>query len=189
MSTPLATLLAPGTKLPHLGGTLGAYVARADGGVRAVIVAPAKYERTGTWGEYGQDVPGARGIDGLASTNAMAEAGSELARAVRALVIGGCAQWYIPSRLEWLALQTQAPQLFKKTGWYWSSTQFSRDIAWCQDFEYGYSLATRKGSPRRARAVRSVQLQDLSPSALPAGSSPKATRAKKSAAAAASAAE
>lgn len=179
MNAPLALPL-PGTKLPHLGGNLGAYVAHADGSVRALIVSPATHERAGTWGEYGQDVPGARSIDGLASTNAMAEAGSELARAVRALTIGGCALWYIPSRLEWLALQTQAPQLFKKTGWYWSSTQYSRLSAYCQDFEYGYSNAHGKDTPRRARAVRSVQLQDLIPSALPAGSSPSATRAKKS---------
>lgn len=176
------TLPAPGTKLPALGGTLGAYMAQADGTVRALIVAPAKHDCKGIWGEYGQDVPGAHGIDGMASTVAMAEAGSVIATTVRSLVIDGYDDWHIPSQLELLALYTQAPRLFNKNEWYWSSTQYSRYGACCQDFEYGRSRADGKYYHRRARAVRSVQLQDLSASPLPAASSPKATSAKKLAA-------
>src|SRR5690242_15248466 len=38
------------------------------------------------WGEYGQDVPGAKHkVDGLGNTNAMADAGSKVAAEVRAL--------------------------------------------------------------------------------------------------------
>ena len=126
MNAARLTLPAPGTELPHLGGSLGAYVAYPDGTTRALIVASRSNDKTGEWGEYGQDVPGARGIDGLASTNAMAEAGSGLAQAVRALTIGGHIDWYIPSRPELLALYEQAPQLFKDKVWHWSSTQYSR---------------------------------------------------------------
>lgn len=51
------------------------------------------------WGEYGQDVTGAGSYtDGLANTKAMAESGSELAKQVLALNIGGFDDWAIPAR-------------------------------------------------------------------------------------------
>lgn len=160
------TLPTIGTHLPAEGGTLAAILARADGSTYGLIVSHAKHERTGIWGEYGQDVPGARGIHGLASTNAMAEAGSNLASVVRAMVLDGHADWYIPSRLELLAAYEGAPKLFDKDDWYWSSTQYSRLTAWCQSFEYGDSHASGKGYEFRARAARSIPLQPFSPSAL-----------------------
>ncbi len=163
------TLLAHapiGTYLPPEGGTLAAILALPDGRTYGLIVCAAKHERTGIWGEYGQDVPGARGIHGLASTNAMAEAGSNIASVVRAMVLDGHADWYIPSRMELLAAYEGAPDLFDKDDWYWSSTQYSRYDAWCQVFEYGYSVAFLKGNEFRARPVRSIQLQPFTPSAL-----------------------
>lgn len=54
----------------------------------------------------------------------------------------------------WLA----APQLFKKDGWYWSSSQYSRYSAWCQDVEHGISYDGGKGSELRARPVRTIHL-------------------------------
>lgn len=159
-------LPAIGTHLPAEGGTLAAILARADGSTYGLIVSHAKHERTGVWGEYGQDVPCARGIHGLASTNAMAEAGSNIANVVRAMALDGHADWYIPSRMELLAAYEGAPELFDKDGWYWSSTQSSRFHAWCQYFEYGCSHANLKDTEFRARPVRSIQLQPFTPSAL-----------------------
>lgn len=82
----------------------GFYAGRVqiDGQQHALIVAPkAEGETTGKWGEYGQDVPGARSYnDGRANTLAMAEAGSALAQWALGLNIGGYADWYIPSRDE-----------------------------------------------------------------------------------------
>ena len=60
------------------------------------------------WGEYGNDLQAARHLnDGLANTQAMAEASSDLARWMLALDINGFADWYLPSRdeLEILYLQ------------------------------------------------------------------------------------
>lgn len=73
-----------------------------DGQQYALIVAPKmEGETSGKWGEYGQDVPGARSYnDGRANTLAMAEAGSALAQWALGLNIGGYADWYIPSRDE-----------------------------------------------------------------------------------------
>jgi len=73
-----------------------------DGQQYALIVAPKmEGETSGKWGEYGQDVPGARSYnDGRANTLAMAEAGSPLAQWALGLQINGHDDWYIPSRDE-----------------------------------------------------------------------------------------
>jgi len=80
------------------GGFLGRryYV---NGEEYAVIVSGKEGRLRGTWGEYGQDVTGARScIDGAANTEAMAEAGSLIAKEIRALRIGGHDDWHIPAR-------------------------------------------------------------------------------------------
>lgn len=73
-----------------------------DGRQYALIVAPkAEGETTGKWGEYGQEVPGARSYnDGRANTLAMAEAGSALAQWALGLSIAGHDDWHLPSRDE-----------------------------------------------------------------------------------------
>ena len=162
-----AQLPAIGTHLPAQGGTLGAIIARPDGTTYGLIVADAEHDVRGAWGEYGQEVPGAKGPSGASNTAAMLAAGSTIAQAVCALHIDGHADWYIPSRLEMLVLYEASPALFDKDGWYWSSSQYSRYDACCQDFEYGRSYAGSKGYEFRARPVRSIQLQPFNTSALP----------------------
>jgi len=56
---------------------------------------------------------------------------------------------------------------FKKGGvealddvWYWSSTQYSSDLAWCQYFYVGYQDGLSKGGTSRVRAVRSVRISN-----------------------------
>ena len=75
----------------------------------------------------------------------------------------GHADFYLPSRIELLMCYLHAPQVFKTSGWYWSSSQYSRNGAWCQACEYGLSSAYGKDSEFRARPVRSIQLQPSSP--------------------------
>ncbi|BAK75782.1 hypothetical protein NH8B_0950 [Pseudogulbenkiania sp. NH8B] len=99
IAAPVQTPTIPGT--PFAGGF---YVGRfqIDGQQYALIVSPKTAGTlTGKWGEFGQDVPGARSYnDGRANTLAMAEAGSELAQQALALNINGLDDWYIPSRDE-----------------------------------------------------------------------------------------
>lgn len=159
--------VAIGTRCFALGGTLAAILARPDGTTYGLIVADAAHDVTSTWGEYGQDVPGAKGPDGAANTQAMLAAGSPLAQAVRALNIEGHTDWFIASRLQMLALYEASPELFSKDHWYATSSQCSRNTAWCQAFEYGSSTAYDKDDEFRARPVRSVQLQPFTPSQLP----------------------
>lgn len=188
--------------LPAIGAQLeGGYFAglfTLNGDTYGLIVSPrAQGElEEATWGEYGKDLPGARHFnDGLANTQAMAEAGADLARWMLALDINGFADWYLPSRDElellyrhfkpttetnWvyrpgenpssipmgypytaeLPAQTQladfqadAAEAFSPE-WYWSSTQYSPDTAWGQDFGAGYQGLGHKDGELRARAVR-----------------------------------
>lgn len=73
---------------------------RIDGKIYALIVAP-KFEGEHAptiWIPNYKEVTEARSYnDGLANTNAMAEAGSELAKWARDLRIGGHDDWYLPS--------------------------------------------------------------------------------------------
>lgn len=87
--------------LSALGGGFYMGLINHNGQPHAVIRAPKAEGHfvDVAWGEYGQKVEGADSYtDGLANTIAMAEAGSELARKILALKIGGAKDWALPAR-------------------------------------------------------------------------------------------
>ena len=129
-------------------------------GLPARHLIAAAEENECTWGKGGEDVPGATSqYDGKANTAALlAHGGHPAAEWAAAYEANGHKDFYLPSRFELLMCYLAAPQLFKKEGWYWSSSQSSRDDAWCQDFETGDSYDTGKGDELRARPVRTIQL-------------------------------
>ena len=96
--------------------------------------------------------------DGRANTDAMAASGNALAKQIRAIEHEGHNDFYIPSAAELRALSATVPHLFNKDDWYWSSSQYSRDLAWAQYFEGGDSCNIFKGNWCLVRAVRQVQL-------------------------------
>lgn len=114
-----------------------------------------------TWGPYDDEAAGATSqTDGHANTAALTASGKGHPAAIWAsqYTEDGHTDFYLPSRIELLMCYLHAPQVFKTSGWYWSSSQYSRNDAWCQDFEYGYSRARGKVYEFRARPVRSIQL-------------------------------
>lgn len=164
------TIPAFGAIIPGQGGVFAAILrAPVVDGVEqppfALIVSAAtEGESTSTWGEYGKDVPGAKSrTDGLANTTAMVEADCLAATRVRALTIGGHSDWYLPSLGELNSAAANVPELFDTEGWYWTSTQGSRDFAFVQVFEDGFCGWVDKGSERRVRACRRIQLDLLNP--------------------------
>lgn len=129
-------------------------------GLPARHLIAAAEENECTWGKGGEDVPGAASQhDGKANTAALvAHGGHPVAEWAASYEANGLTDFYLPSRLELLMCYLAAPQLFKKEGYYWSSSQSSRYHAWCQDFEYGDSYDNDEDSELRARPVRTIQL-------------------------------
>ena len=160
------TLPLFGALLATHGGHFGAILrgAAADGSEDfALIVAEQSAEiEDATWADEYKTIEGADSkTDGPANTAAMAAAGLQLAQRIKALDLGGHTDWYLPAAAELRALSATVPELFQQKDWYWSSSQCSRNLAWCQYFEYGLSSAFSKGYEFRARPVRRVQLQAL----------------------------
>ncbi|WP_418145472.1 hypothetical protein ABL850_14920 [Variovorax paradoxus] len=107
------------------------------------------------------DVPGAKSqLDGRANTTALLTASRDHAAAKWAseYEADGHSDFHLPSRMDLLMAYVCAPSLFKKSGWYWSSTQGSRSSAFVQDFEVGFSFWGVLGSVRRVRACRWIHL-------------------------------
>lgn len=162
------SLPAFGAEIASQGGLFAAILRapRIDGIEQppfALIVSKSAVgELRSAWGEYGKDVPStASRTDGRANTDAMAAAGCPAALRVRELNIDGHADWYLPSLGELNSAAANVPELFDTDGWYWTSTQGSRNLAFVQDFEDGYSCWNVKGDEHRVRAVRRIPLELL----------------------------
>lgn len=137
----------------------------------ALIVAPKSEGQIEPmqWIEPLKSVPGAESYcDGMANTQAMAKAGSALAKRILKLLIGGFDDWHLPSRLQLLLayhelarakdFATGEKEAFDRA-WYWSSTQDAdhAGYAWMQCF-YASQDYYLKGGEWRARAVRAIKL-------------------------------
>jgi hypothetical protein len=104
----MTTKTPTAVEIPTVPGTPfegGFYVGRFRIGAEAfaLIVSPKGDGDAGPtkWLSSYTDVPGACSFsDGLANTKAMAEAGSDLAKSMLELDIGGLTDWYLPSRDE-----------------------------------------------------------------------------------------
>lgn len=113
------------------------------------------------WGGYDSECAGAASqTDGRANTAALVTDDEDHTAAQYAsqYTADGHSDFHLPSRHDLYMAYLHAPQLFKTTGWYWSSSQCSRYGAWCQDFEYGSSTARNKDHEFRARPVRWIHL-------------------------------
>ena len=165
------------TEIPTIPGTEfggGFYAGRFFIGneAYALIVAPKALGETEkmAWNNSYDTVTGALSYaDGLANTRAMAEAGSELAKKILDLRIGGFDDWHLPSRLQQLVsfYELQSAAVFARGGleaferdWYWSSTQHAAgaDWAWVHYFYNGYQDVSHKDTNYRARAVRRIKI-------------------------------
>lgn len=109
-----------------------------------------------TWGSYGTEVDGANfEFDGLENTTALLKADSDhpAAEFAAGVVIDGHNDYYLPARRELSLMYANCPELFDDE-WHWSSTQYSSNVAWGQDFEYGLQYITYKVIKLAVRAVR-----------------------------------
>lgn len=161
VATTALTPPAPGQPWPGQGGIYICTLPTQFGLPARHLVVGTNEAEDLTWGPYGEEAEGATSqTNGRANTAALTASGKGHPAAIWAsqYTEDGHADYYLPSRMELLMCYLHAPQVFKTSGWYWSSSQYSRLYAWCQDFEYGGSTANRKDTEFRARPVRSIQL-------------------------------
>lgn len=164
-------IILPAIGQPFAGGFLGGrFFLGAQ--ARAIIFASAdegEFEDV----KYHKNNNGIEGatsyVDGLANTQAMAAAGSTLAKKILGLRIGDCDDWHLMASVPALVLRTEISQVpeFKagtKNGfareYYWTSTRHAeyRVSAWCQSFSSGGQYDRYHLNSLRARAVRTIAI-------------------------------
>jgi hypothetical protein len=78
-----------------------------------------------------------------------------------ALRTGGFSDWRVPTRDESAQLYATVRDQIETGYWYWTSTQYSRDVAWSQSFRDGGQVTFVKKFEARARAVRRFSVESL----------------------------
>lgn len=155
----LVQLPALGALWPGQGGYFAGLSRSVDGRTFALIIAPPGCDiEDMAWGPYGKDAPNTgHWTDGAANTQAACDiAGQDFpaAMACAACAHDGHKDWYLPAIGELQLAHMHCKDLFKKDGYYWSSTQGGRYYAWVQYFENGSSCYDGKGYQRLVRPAR-----------------------------------
>jgi len=70
----------------------------------------------------------------------------------------GHSDFSVPSRFESALLYANLQDKLEQSCWHWTSTQYSEDYAWIQDFDHGSQSYDDKSSERRCRFVRRLPL-------------------------------
>lgn len=161
---------AIGEYWPGQGGISGGILPAFDGQpARYLIFSASDAPEDLTWGPYGKAIEGADSrTDGRANTAALLAAKVTQGLAFPAAEwaaqhsADGHTDFHLPSQAELFMALLYAPQVFDKSPWYWSSTQYSPLSAFAQDFEYGRSSWVSKDYDWRVRAVRWIPLQPFS---------------------------
>lgn len=138
-------------------GGVYAGVMRGEAGQcdRHIIVPPDVLKLKGAWGEYGKLIAGAdHERYGMPNTVAMAESGSEIAKAILSMEHEGHNDYYLMARYEGALAYANVPELFEKE-WHWTSTQRSAHGAFIQGFSDGNQHCYYKDFSYGVRPVRS----------------------------------
>ncbi len=154
---PVASTPALGEIWNGQGGRFGGTMPARDGKhAYHLIVAEGHGEKLKFGLEYSDCSEASSHHDGKANTTALLANTKNHAAAAWAADkgVGPHEDFYLPAHAELCLLWINVPQLFEKEGWYWSSTQYSSDNAWAQDFAYGDSNVRSKFNEFRSVAVR-----------------------------------
>lgn len=127
-----------------------------------VVVAPPDSDGADLeWGGRGTDIPDARsGWNGRANTVALINSSGPHPAAKHAAGYSceGHNDYHLGSHAEMGIAWANAPELFEKA-WYWTSSQYSADVAWDQSFGDGLQGNVGKYSEGRVRPVRWIPVK------------------------------
>ncbi|MEK6788478.1 MAG: DUF1566 domain-containing protein [Pseudomonadota bacterium] len=139
---------------PGQGGIYLGPIKDEDGLTYHLVRATTDLKDNAAWGTSGEKLSGCDNKwHGLRNTQAMAEAGSEVAKTALELEIDGHQDFYIPALREAMLQYINAPKA-SKPELYWTSTQYDSYNAWCQSFDVGDSDIRSKDNTLRVCAVR-----------------------------------
>jgi hypothetical protein len=129
-----------------------------DGDTLRHIILADTPEITAVWGADDKLIPGEFSrYNGQHNTALIlaAEPNNTAANRITTLNIDGHSDFYWGAEYENQLIAMNLPDQASKK-YHWSSTQYSADVAWVQDFEDGYAYIGLKGRKRAVRAVRSI---------------------------------
>lgn len=139
---------------PGQGGIYIGLMKDEDGLTYHLVRATTDLKDNAAWGKSGEKLSGCDNKwHGLGNTQAMAKAGSEIAKTALELEIDGHQDFYIPAQREAMLQYINAPKA-SKSELYWTSTQYASSDAWYQSFDDGSSYIYYKDFTLRVCAVR-----------------------------------
>lgn len=139
------------------GGHNGGFVPARDGIAAHYLVFAAKDAGSHAWGRRGEESSATSKINGYANTQALLEErGHPAALACAEYMADGHSDFYLPAAAELYQGWLNAPELFAKDCYYWSSTQRSAYYAFYMTFDDGYQYSGVKNGELRVRPVRRV---------------------------------
>ncbi|HZX85695.1 MAG TPA: hypothetical protein VFF19_19135 [Reyranella sp.] len=161
-ATPASTPTPPthGQIWPGQGGRFICTVAASEGLPARHLVFGTDEAEDLTFGPYEKIDAADSQLDGPSNTAALLASGKDHPAAAwaKAYTADGHTDFHLPSRHDLLLAYIHAKRHFSTDDWYWSSTQNSRNYAFVQDFEGGYSYWSGKGLVYRVRACRWIPL-------------------------------
>ena len=138
----------------------------SDGGWRYLEAAPNDQSAAATWGCSGTLITGADGtVVGTGKQNTIdilaecATVGIAARLCYSPVEIGGCSDWFLPSKDELNLMYTNLHNIDSPIGGfaddlYWSSSEYISTKAWAQYFDEGFQGNGFKSDTARVRAVR-----------------------------------
>ncbi|HFX2956000.1 TPA: DUF1566 domain-containing protein [Pseudomonas aeruginosa] len=146
---------ALGKYWPGQGGHNGGFVPAREGVPAHYLIFAAQDVGDHAWGGRGDESDATSKVDGFANTQTLlAEGNHPAATACTKFEADGHSDFYLPAAAELYQGWLNAPELFAKDRWYWSSTQRSALTAFCVVFVDGHQGSTGKLSELRVRPVR-----------------------------------
>ncbi|HBO4556407.1 TPA: DUF1566 domain-containing protein [Pseudomonas aeruginosa] len=146
---------ALGKYWPGQGGHNGGFVPAREGVPAHYLIFAAQDVGDHAWGGRGDESDATSKVDGFANTQTLlAEGNHPAATACTKFEADGHSDFYLPAAAELYQGWLNAPELFAKDRWYWSSTQRSAHRAFTMYFGDGYQVTVGKTSELRVRPVR-----------------------------------
>lgn len=152
-----------GKPWPEQGGHIGGIMPALEGHPAYVLIVSDEslgFAEALPWGGYAEKYGVTSDWNGKLNTEILVASDLEhpAAEFCANLKVGEFNDFYLPARREASLMEAAVPELFK-SGWHWTSSQYSADFAFDQAFAGGFQSYGCKDNKNLARAVRRVSIE------------------------------